>query len=309
MDDNCPIPASNFKKISVTILPRPLPFPPKMKCITVNDDGTTTLSWSADTDTTLLFNRYNIYSTNGNGNFILQDSISDMLINSYTDTLNNANFYSVAYNVKTLKSCYTADETTASDTLKTIFLKITSGAEDVDLQWNDMNSLSVYSKLFYIYRQETNQNWTLIDSTSSLFYHDHFNPGNLPIAYRIEQKYFIGFDTTSNQNIYCFSKSNKAAYSPNFILDKNAETKFSVKPNPCNGKFLLQIESKISTEYSLIITNTLGEIIYQSELKSKECFAQENIDLSAFKSGIYILNLKSTEGNRSIKLLLQSEQP
>jgi hypothetical protein len=72
-------------------------------------------------------------------------------------------------------------------------------------------------------------------------------------------------------------------------------SEFSVYPNPNNGEFNLEIETKSSTDVVVSISNTLGQEVYNRELSSVTQF-KGSIDVSYLQTGIYILQLHDNEG-------------
>src|ERR1035437_186592 len=81
------------------------------------------------------------------------------------------------------------------------------------------------------------------------------------------------------------------------IVENNAETDFSIYPNPNNGTFTITTQEK---EYEIIISNLIGECIYRQISKS----TNQQIDLSEAKSGIYFLNIKTENGIANKKLII-----
>ena len=69
-------------------------------------------------------------------------------------------------------------------------------------------------------------------------------------------------------------------------------------PNPTNGKFKIEAELNFN---SIEITDVLGKIIYQSELKNKS----NEIDLSDKFSGIYFVRLSDSKGNSVVKKIVK----
>jgi hypothetical protein len=108
-----------------------------------------------------------------------------------------------------------------------------------------------------------------------------------------DSSYTFSVDSSHNQFLHLdyIADSNSVYINPNSttgiktlaILDEN---KFWVYPNPSNGTFTIATKE---SEYLLIITNILGENIYQSEIKNP----QSAIDLSKQPNGVYFLNIKT----------------
>ncbi len=73
---------------------------------------------------------------------------------------------------------------------------------------------------------------------------------------------------------------------------------FILYPNPANGTFT--IETKVS-EYTLIITNVLGQTILARKIQNEK----SEIDISNQASGIYFILVKYNNGSAIQKLILQ----
>ena len=65
----------------------------------------------------------------------------------------------------------------------------------------------------------------------------------------------------------------------------------TIYPNPSSGKFIIKLHN--NNIHSYIITNTLGNIIFQSNISNM----QFEVDLSLNPKGIYFLNLISNKFN------------
>ena len=74
----------------------------------------------------------------------------------------------------------------------------------------------------------------------------------------------------------------------------------SIYPNPTTGFFTIQSSEKIS---SIKIVNVLGEKVYEQAISHKR--TESSVDLSKQQSGIYFLQLKTTEGIVTKKIIVQ----
>lgn len=81
------------------------------------------------------------------------------------------------------------------------------------------------------------------------------------------------------------------------IAENNKSIDFSVYPNPNNGTFAVETKE---IDYTINVTNILGENIYHSEIKNWKT----EIDLSKHPNGIYFLNIKTKQGTISKKLII-----
>ncbi len=82
------------------------------------------------------------------------------------------------------------------------------------------------------------------------------------------------------------------------ITENNSETDFKIYPNPSNGTFTIDTKEN---DYKLFITDILGAIVYQSEIKN----VKSEIDLSKQPNGIYFINIKTEKGTSVQKLIIQ----
>ncbi|MBL7927231.1 MAG: gliding motility-associated C-terminal domain-containing protein [Bacteroidia bacterium] len=173
-----------------TFVDNSVPDPPSLRCVTVNGNGSTILSWIAPVDTGLDFNSYHIYcSNNAGGPFTLIDSIFNYNTLSYTHATANAYATPLYYTVKTRTGCgveYSFD----SDTLQAIRLDVTNplGGQIANLNWNAMHvpNLPTSAAQYNVYREFPAGTWTLRGTTAALNYLDS-NPVCVElINYRIE---------------------------------------------------------------------------------------------------------------------------
>ena len=70
-------------------------------------------------------------------------------------------------------------------------------------------------------------------------------------------------------------------------------------PNPFQSSFTIKMDEAISGSVSVIVVNTVGEVVKQFEkimLQSSETEQQINIELSGAENGVYIYYLQSSKG-------------
>lgn len=91
--------------------------------------------------------------------------------------------------------------------------------------------------------------------------------------------------------------SDTTLLSENYINFKN---NINVYPNPTNGIFSINVEGENS--YKLTVRNIVGQIIYKDYVVGGYV---KDIDLSDYKSGIYLLELDTGTGIINKKLILQ----
>ncbi len=89
----------------------------------------------------------------------------------------------------------------------------------------------------------------------------------------------------------------KYALTTNEIAENNKANNFNIYPNPSNGTFTVDTKKN---DYKLIITNILGEIVYQSEIKNP----QSEIDLSKQPKGVYFVQMTYEDKNTFTKKIV-----
>ena len=82
-----------------------------------------------------------------------------------------------------------------------------------------------------------------------------------------------------------------------------SEINLSVYPNPNNGKFHLSANNLPTGDRSVVISNLLGEVVYNQALKSSGNLNEE-IDLTSLNSGVYLMKLITGENQIISKLTI-----
>jgi len=173
---------------------------PNLKCLGVDSVGNIQISWEQPADTCNFFTQYYIYySSNSGGPFVLIDSITDFLTNTYYHVGANADVGNCYYYVSSISGCVN----NISDTLKSIFLSINNTVQGTtSLNWNNTHNpvVSTGSGMYYIYRENSlTGSLQLVDSAYQLnFYIDSFTVCNDTINYQIVMIDSSGCINTSN---------------------------------------------------------------------------------------------------------------
>jgi Secretion system C-terminal sorting domain len=64
-----------------------------------------------------------------------------------------------------------------------------------------------------------------------------------------------------------------------------------VYPNPSNGNFRLQVNGYENTDMTVLITNAIGQVVYNSNIAVNETITVQDINLSDLAAGTYTLKL------------------
>ena len=125
-------------------------------------------------------------------------------------------------------------------------------------------------------------------------------------AYAGEPNVMVSFQNRGfyGQAIYLdnINISNSAITSVNNLIN---DAKITVYPNPSSGNVTLNLFSAIKENYHLEIFNAIGKKIYSEQLIDFNGNLKKEINLSAFGSGLYILNFTNNRKTNSIKVIIE----
>jgi hypothetical protein len=89
------------------------------------------------------------------------------------------------------------------------------------------------------------------------------------------------------------------------ILDLSEfENAVTVYPSPTHGDFTLDINNTISGNYSMEITNVLGQVVLTDHIEKDAGNFTKAYDLSGFEKGLYLVKLTNSEGTIYKKIML-----
>jgi hypothetical protein len=154
------------------------------------------------------------------------------------------------------------------------------------------------------------QTGNTLTSSNALFYQWQFNSvdvaGATNQSYDIQQSGFYGVVITDENG--CTSSSTV------YILiegtaDLTADGKIVIYPNPTQGNFVISFSGPVvPAEFEIEITNTLGQIVFYSKIKSSKgsqsspALFNHEIDLQYVPNGVYYVGLKAKNINYREKL-------
>lgn len=88
-------------------------------------------------------------------------------------------------------------------------------------------------------------------------------------------------------------------------VEKMTGNELSITPNPNNGNFNLEINSKYSGKAKLTIFDLKGQEVFSKELNLSKNKFEENITLNNAAKGVYLLNIKTESGEVSSKFVIK----
>ena len=199
-DNFCPIPAYTTYNISVTILaPGTTEQSPELRCIAVNSDGSTSLTWEPGIDVTGSWNSYAVYHSNSIlGPFTQLTTITNFNTLSYTHTTANASIDSNFYFVTSIFGCLDAPP---KDTLAAMLLSVSNGPNGtVSVVWNPPSDplLPTTGPNYTVYKEQPLGTWNVIGTTSNTFYSEEITVCNDVVNYRIQIADGLGCENISS---------------------------------------------------------------------------------------------------------------
>ncbi len=89
------------------------------------------------------------------------------------------------------------------------------------------------------------------------------------------------------------------------VAEASKEVSFGIYPNPTKGKFNIVIEGTIHQNFSLDIMNLEGRIVKHQEIFVNQATYSQQIDLSTFSKGVYMVRLMNEGLIITKKLIVQ----
>lgn len=137
--------------------------------------------------------------------------------------------------------------------------------------------------------------WDFGDGTTSQSSNpEHTYASNGMYLVRLIAKTACGFADTTVQQIGVVSEFEPA------WLDR-----FSLAPNPTNGTFNLEMSGEPQEKMSLLLSNSIGQSLYQEELGFQSGYIRKTFDLSGQAAGIYTLQIRSGKEAKSLRIVKQ----
>lgn len=88
------------------------------------------------------------------------------------------------------------------------------------------------------------------------------------------------------------------------LQENDIHSSLSVSPNPSSGQFVIYLKLNELSEYTLMIRNTLGQVILKEQVLVGDNYSK-NIDLSNQKAGIYFVSLENESERIVRKVVIQ----
>ena len=89
------------------------------------------------------------------------------------------------------------------------------------------------------------------------------------------------------------------------IEETSMKADFSIYPNPSNGNFNLKISTEMSKDFTLTITNMIGQNVYTEEISVNNEVLNKNMNFSHLEKGIYFVTLQNATERHTQKIVIR----
>lgn len=88
-------------------------------------------------------------------------------------------------------------------------------------------------------------------------------------------------------------------------IEENTLSEMKVYPNPATDLVNINFSSKNAENATIVVTNLLGQVVYNSAFATNEGVNNFQLNVSSYNAGLYIINIKTTTGVSSQKLIVK----
>ncbi len=142
-----------------------------------------------------------------------------------------------------------------------------------------------------------------------------FIPGSGAFVYNVPNPYILtGLNPGTNYDFYVQDSCGMGDVSiwrgPLYIktvigMDELLERSFRIYPNPSEGVFKLEFSSSLGEDMEIRITNMMGQIILEDEIESFSGSYRKRLEMGAYRSGVYLLQLITERATVNRRIILQ----
>ena len=93
-------------------------------------------------------------------------------------------------------------------------------------------------------------------------------------------------------------------WTPSSIKENTFNGNVSIYPNPTNGIFTIEMNDVEKDVYTIKITNVLGQKVFTTS-QSVNGIYKENIDLSTFQKGVYLIEIKNSTATITERIIVE----
>lgn len=177
-------------------------------------------------------------------------------------------------------------------------LKAQAGSRQVLLTWDPV-VVTGLNMQYEIYMLAPNQPWKHVGTTNE----EKFLVTGLENA-TVYSFRVLAFDNLGRRSDFSFTVTAR----PSIVLgteDDLSALQLSLFPNPNTGSFVIQFVEKTSKKANLSIINTIGQRIFEKEIKSSTGLYEEKIEVEVLSEGTYILQISTGTNTYQKRFVVQ----
>jgi hypothetical protein len=247
---------------------------------------------------------YKIYREFGIGNFEPIATVASDKLSIYKDLESNPENQAHLYRIRAVDTCGNESDVADSPYHKTLFLSWVSSDNGTSLTWTDYaiegrSDLSNYLHSYEIYRGTDAMGLSLFKTVGST--NDYLD--NSPEA--MLQKFYYRVAAVLSEPCYpegslkgdqeyknAFSNLEDNHYQagyPNHTEENHYSQALKIYPNPSSHDVMVQFTNPYGAEYSMLILNASGKLVYRMNgISGNEVIIPEG----SLQKGIYVVRLK-----------------
>ncbi|GAB4187245.1 MAG: hypothetical protein OHK0057_34810 [Thermoflexibacter sp.] len=177
-------------------------------------------------------------------------------------------------------------------------LKAQAGSRQVLLTWDPVVATGLNMQ-YEIYMLAPNQPWKLVGTTNE----EKFLVTGLENA-TVYSFRVLAFDNLGRRSDFSITVSAR----PSIVLgteDDLSALQINLFPNPNTGSFVVQFVEKTSKKANLSIINTIGQRVFEKEIKSSIGLYEEKIEVEVLSEGTYILQISTGTNTYQKRFVVQ----
>lgn len=229
-------------------------------------------------------------SLEGQSNCVINTNSNDFATH-HTNSLQNINNTNICID-------FCADATADNSNLCQAILPV----ELIHFSASDLNNGNLLQ--WVTAKEENNRGFYVEHATHALNWHNTaFVPAHASMSYSFQHD--SPYKGLNYYRLKQVDNDGSFSYSPILSVWHKVTLDFNVSPNPNNGQFTIDVSCEQELNHPILvdIKNAHGQSVFTQQLSPKA--KQHTIDATSLQSGIYYLNIRSSNYSNTKKIIIQ----